>query len=201
MGRTSIAKETIVLNSQQLFWEENYNSISVEQICLAANIHKGTLYHFYKSKEAVCLAVIEKNSSDVFTMIEKEELLKLPGNERLLRYYQLVTKAHQQEARRTSHFPGCPFGKLGAEIGSTNPKLREAITDWFEKMDLFLAKAILDYNPNIQKARSLVLAKELTFLWQGTFVLAQIYNSTHPLKQGLELTKIFLNRLRDSKNE
>src|SRR5260370_41878938 len=56
MGRRSDAKQKLLKVACELIWENSYGGVSVDEICEAAKVHKGSLYHFFRTKEDVAVA-------------------------------------------------------------------------------------------------------------------------------------------------
>ena len=50
-----ITKENIILNSVKLFNELGYKNVTVDKICEACGVTKGSFYHHFKSKDDVIL--------------------------------------------------------------------------------------------------------------------------------------------------
>ena len=59
MGRTSDARERLIDEAARLFHSRSYESVGVQELCDAADVHKGSFYHFFPSKEDLAGAVIE----------------------------------------------------------------------------------------------------------------------------------------------
>src|SRR6266446_6172810 len=59
MGRTSHAKEKLHQVASDLIWDNTYVSVSVNQICQRANVHKGSFYHFFRTKADLAIAAYE----------------------------------------------------------------------------------------------------------------------------------------------
>ena len=53
-------RKEIVELATKLFWQNNYEQTSMNQIVSELNIAKGTIYHYFKSKEELMFAVIEE---------------------------------------------------------------------------------------------------------------------------------------------
>lgn len=54
----------------ELFADNGYSSTSISQIAEKANISKGLLYNYFKSKEELLHAIISRNSTDMMNMID-----------------------------------------------------------------------------------------------------------------------------------
>ncbi len=72
-------KEAILKTAWELFQKKSYNETTMQDVMDTLNIAKGTIYHYFKSKEALFEAVIE---NIVEKNIEETELLmkKAKGN-------------------------------------------------------------------------------------------------------------------------
>lgn len=55
-------KQIIMGKATTLFMAKGYNAVSVNEICKAASISKGSLYHHFQSKETLLLDVIEEDA-------------------------------------------------------------------------------------------------------------------------------------------
>ena len=62
-------RKRIVLAAMELFWEKGYQSTSVADLLKRAEVHSGSLYHFFAGKQDVLLAVLhlyhERHRRDV----------------------------------------------------------------------------------------------------------------------------------------
>lgn len=70
-------KELILDTMQQLMNETNAQSISISDIAQKAGIGKGSIYYYFRSKEEILEAVIERSYSDAIA--KAEELVQAPG--------------------------------------------------------------------------------------------------------------------------
>lgn len=52
------AKERILEAATALMWRDGYDAVSVDTICAAANVRKGSFYHVFPSKEELLNAII-----------------------------------------------------------------------------------------------------------------------------------------------
>jgi AcrR family transcriptional regulator len=61
----------IILAAQPLFVEHGYNSVSMQQIATASGIHKATLYHYFRDKDELFLAVVRKEMDRIRSDLEQ----------------------------------------------------------------------------------------------------------------------------------
>lgn len=73
-----IKKSDLILDSmQKLMLKKDTRSISVSEIAREAGIGKGSIYYYFKSKEEIVDAVIERSYSDAIR--QAQELVQAPG--------------------------------------------------------------------------------------------------------------------------
>jgi len=63
-------RKQIMNAALELFASEGYNSCSISQLASHAGISKGLLYNYFKSKEALLVAIIEEGIGDIMNMID-----------------------------------------------------------------------------------------------------------------------------------
>jgi TetR/AcrR family transcriptional repressor of nem operon len=49
MGRVSDARERLLKAANELTWKQCYNAVTVDAICDAAGVKKGSFYHYFES--------------------------------------------------------------------------------------------------------------------------------------------------------
>ncbi|NQX47303.1 TetR/AcrR family transcriptional regulator [Paenibacillus tritici] len=73
-------KSRILHNASSLFAQKGYGAVSMNEVCLAAKVSKGSLYHHFPSKDELFLHVVEEDTQK--WICEWEELKsKLSGTE------------------------------------------------------------------------------------------------------------------------
>jgi TetR/AcrR family transcriptional regulator, cholesterol catabolism regulator len=97
-----VRRAEVVAVAARLFGERGYDSTSISEICEAADIGKGALYHYINSKEELLAAIFE--SYLVPTLAEVKQAVAIPGTalERLERMSRVLVHAiaeHGYEVR------------------------------------------------------------------------------------------------------
>lgn len=78
-------KNEIIQAAAALFAEKGYEQCSVNDILNTVGIAKGTFYHYFKSKEEVLDAAVEKMSEQVFALVqERAERKELSPIDRMI---------------------------------------------------------------------------------------------------------------------
>ncbi|MGE7615310.1 MULTISPECIES: TetR/AcrR family transcriptional regulator [unclassified Paenibacillus] len=56
-------KKRIVLKATQLFVQKGYAAVTMNEVCVASNVSKGSLYHHFPSKDELFLYVVEEDTA------------------------------------------------------------------------------------------------------------------------------------------
>lgn len=80
-------RELIIEKASQLFLQNGYDSTSINNILDAVDIGKGTLYHYFKSKEDVLDAVIEDRGNKILERVKESILIKEDIYEKLTAFF------------------------------------------------------------------------------------------------------------------
>jgi TetR/AcrR family transcriptional repressor of nem operon len=135
MGRTSDARERLIEEASRLFHQRSYEGVGVQELCDAAEIHKGSFYHFFKSKDELAAAVI-----DAYWVAIRDELLTpalardLTPLARIERFFDQLTREQRAGRRDLGATPGCPLANLAGELCNHEPKLRKKLAKIFDGM-------------------------------------------------------------------
>lgn len=71
--------EQILKTALSLFCEKGYHSTSIEEIARQADISKGLLYHYFKSKAEVLGALVDSRISDVLVVMDAAKTKTTPA--------------------------------------------------------------------------------------------------------------------------
>ncbi|WP_028638736.1 TetR/AcrR family transcriptional regulator [Nocardioides sp. URHA0032] len=133
MGRTSDARERLVAAATELFSERAYSSVGVAEIAARAGVQKGSFYHFFPSKEALALAVIDEHWAgqrhEWTTLLEREGT----ALERLHAIFDATSRRQSAALQGTGSVTGCLFGNLAIEVSSTNAPMQKRLQEIFEE--------------------------------------------------------------------
>ncbi|MCR9142926.1 MAG: TetR/AcrR family transcriptional regulator [bacterium] len=187
MGRKAQAREAILSAARMLFWRKGYGAVGVDEICQAAGVNKGSLYHYHRDKTDLACAVIESNAAVLFENIATNLAERAPAP-RVLGYLDWMIAGQVSEGRDSGQFAGCPFGKLAAETAGQEPEIRAAVLAVFQKLIKFIAAALRELDPARPSGEHRARAEEIFMSWQGALVLSQTRNSQQPLRRCRQAT-------------
>ncbi|WP_196812118.1 TetR/AcrR family transcriptional regulator [Nocardia sp. CNY236] len=135
-------RERIVRSAAKLFITRSYHSVGVSDLCAAANVHKGSFYHFFSSKADVAKAVIDLHAGEM-EQRQAESENRDPAV-RLLAVASAVTLVQTGFEEQFGRIVGCPFGNLAAELSTTDKALREYVAAVLGRWEARLADACHD---------------------------------------------------------
>lgn len=127
-------RQRILSRARELFHANNYADIGIKQICDAAQVQKGSFYHFFASKRDLALAVIEDMADDwAHGFVHEAFDQALPPMERL--DYLIDAAYYWQKAAKDieGRMPGCLFGNLVLELSTRDDVLRAKLSAVFDK--------------------------------------------------------------------
>jgi TetR/AcrR family transcriptional regulator, transcriptional repressor for nem operon len=172
MPRTSDARERIVATAARLFLERSYQAVGVDELCGAANVRKGSFYHYFASKSELAKAVIDRHA-DVFirrlddSVAARHDPAAARRDPAATRRDGAATRRDDADlaaspAQRLHAFPdaigaiqsaleaqfgrsvGCPFGNFAAELSTTDDDLRAHVAERIAAMESQLAATCRD---------------------------------------------------------
>ena len=144
MGRTTHSKEKLCQVASDLIWDNTYVSASVNQICQRANVHKGSFYHFFRTKADLAIAACEIRWQEAQPELERIFSSQVPPLERLTRWCNYIQRTQKEKAQKYGHVCGCADASIGAELTAQNEKVRIKVEELIERTTKFLESAITD---------------------------------------------------------
>ena len=184
MGRTSNSKQRLLTAASDLLWEKGYHSVTVDEVCAHAGVRKGSLYHFFDSKNALTLAALQHFWETVATPAYEEHLS--PANPPILRiktFLSWLLGLQRKKFRNIGRVLGWPFFTLGYELGDQEPTISRQLCE-IEAAELFcFDSAIRDALDQdvIEPVDARAAALSLRATTQGILARARILNDPDEL--------------------
>ncbi|RUR34346.1 TetR/AcrR family transcriptional regulator [Vreelandella nanhaiensis] len=194
---TGDVRQRILHTGQLIIAGKGFSAVGLNEVLKAAEVPKGSFYHYFGSKEAFGEALLE----DYFTgyLTQLEERLGQPGvsnAERLVGYW--------TNWRDTQHH-GDPRGKclavkLAAEVSDLSERMRQVLQRGTDRiiaqLALAIEAAVADGSlPSLASTQSNAaeLATTLYQLWLGASLRAKITRDRVPLDVALKATYALLS--------
>ena len=184
MPRKTDKRNRLVEAAKVLIHQQGFNLTTLADIAQEADVPLGNVYYYFKTKEAIGVAVIEKLAAGYLEKIAEWSSHEGPI-QRLFAYVEFSL----EELEVTARF-GCPVGGLCQELGKQGgplsdlaAKLLHDIINWSEQQ--FKAIGFGD--------RSVELAQSLVAHIQGMFLLTHTFKDPKIAVRHTELLKAWLN--------
>ncbi|KPC51917.1 TetR/AcrR family transcriptional regulator [Amantichitinum ursilacus] len=186
---THDVRSTILAVGQRLISAKGFTGVGLNEILSEAGVPKGSFYHYFASKDAFGVALLESYFDDYLG--EMDQVLALPGKttaQRLQRYWQIW-----QDNQSFSDCQGkCLAVKLGAEVADMSETMRAALNRGtagiISRLAAALAAGVTDGSLTIT-ADPTALAHSLYQLWLGASIMVKISRTTQPFAMALEATR------------
>jgi len=158
-------RESIIVESIQLFKIKGYSSTTMSNIGSSCGLIKGSIYHHFKSKEEIGLESL-KYIHNYFL----ESIFSIRDNESLNDKEKLTILMQRLDEYFLKSKGGCLFGNLALEIAQNIEVFKVEIIKYFKEWEDVLT-SILESKYN-KKARE--LAKESIASIQGAVMLMNL---------------------------
>jgi TetR/AcrR family transcriptional repressor of nem operon len=186
-------KERILTAAKHCFLLYGYHATGLEQIIKAAKITKGNFYYHFKSKEALALATLEKEHSEISKEINERVLNNNKSSlENLFALLDLMVnkQKYQYQEEQTC---GCYFGNFALELSNESTEINNKIKHIFKELAQLISTLI--ENAIIEKE----LSQEIDSSAMGNIILSQmegaiLLDKTNQKPQQMEQSIVFIKQ-------
>ncbi|MBZ0263071.1 TetR/AcrR family transcriptional regulator [bacterium] len=185
-------KQRIIEAAQILFWEKGYHATGVAEIQKRAEVHSGSFYHFFKSKEELLEAVLEFYLQLLYPVVMAPSFEKYDDPiERIFG----VLAGYRTQLIETNFTLGCPIGKLASEVEKEQVRARQLINANFEGWKKHIADCFEEANIRIGVAHNSMNLANLTLtVMEGSLLqvlaeqsIAPFDNAMIPFREYIEM--------------
>ena len=171
-------RQRIVDAANQLFYRKGYNRTSFSDVVDAAEVPRGNIYYYFKTKDDILKAVIANRLEIISAMLGEWDKNISQPLDRLERFVRIMYDSTPALLRS-----GCPMGSLAVELAKDQPQLKEEAKALFDLFQRWLANQFIDLGYP-EEARDLSL--RLLARGQGLIVIAQVYQDPGFLERGTQ---------------
>jgi TetR/AcrR family transcriptional repressor of nem operon len=194
----SLTREKLLAAAQELMLAKGYTATSVDEICTAANLTKGSFFHYFEDKEHLGRVVAERFAGSMKQLFDSAPFHQKedPLDRVFGRIDFLIELSRSPQAPK-----GCLLGTFVQELSATHPSIREVCAVCFGETarsfqrDLEEAKAkhtpLASWSPQS-------VAEHWVAIAQGSIILAKAKQDTKVMGENLlhfrEYLKVLFNR-------
>lgn len=181
------ARERMIRCGIELLTERGFNGIGIEDVLSAANVPKGSFYHYFKSKHAFGEMVIDGYASYFNRKLDR--ILNDNEGTPLSRLQAFVAEASEGMARYAFR-RGCLIGNMGQELGGLNDvfrgRIEAVLQSWQTRVAICLARA--QQVGEIASDQDVHALAEFFWIgWEGAILRAKLARSVVPLERFAQL--------------
>lgn len=192
MARSSDTEQRIVDAARRLWHVRSYADVGVNEICEAADVRKGSFYHYFPAKHDLAIAVIDDHWREAY------EHVVLPTRaeggtplEQLDKLVERVGMSVRRSADELGVVPGCPFGNLAVELSTIDSDVRDRLVRLFADQQAVL-KGLLDDAVAAEELPAQTdtaeVARAMNAYIEGILLLAKNANDASLVEELLPLT-------------
>ncbi len=187
-------REKLLETAQHLMLAKGYTATSVEEICEAASLTKGSFFHYFESKEDLGKAVLDKYVLTLFQSVQNAPFMKKSDPlQRVFGYIDFMIALSEDPARRS----GCLLGNFAQVLTDTHPEIRTQCAAYF-RLWADMLKQELDAAKTVYKVKGLdtgTLADHFISLFEGSLMLAKTKQSLDVVANNLEHFRKYLKSI------
>ncbi len=187
MQATTDTQQRILDSARELIFARSYADVGVADICEHAGVKKGSFYHFYPSKQALTLAVLDAQFIDIKEKLIDEAFAEdLPPLARLERFAELAYRFQKQVSKETGQVLGCPFGNLANELSTQDELIRERLQQTFGKLQMLFSGVLQSAQQRGELAAEVdaaATAQAMLAYFEGVLLLAKNQNNPELIRQ------------------
>ncbi|MEJ2216816.1 MAG: TetR/AcrR family transcriptional regulator [Gemmatimonadota bacterium] len=189
-------RERIIDAATSLMLDRGYAATTVDEIVAKAGVAKGSVYHFFDSKEAVGIAALE-------TYFQRGTALVMRGpftavDDPVERALALVDHVNAVSGDLWEH--GCLAGNFAVEFSAMSPAIAKIINEWFTRFEMWLAghlQPITDTSSASDVPTGAELAAQLLAVIEGGIVMGRARGDSTRLSAAISEFRRYLDSLLD----
>lgn len=127
----SETRDRIVDSARQLFWEQGYESTTLAEIAERSGAMPGSIYYFFKTKEAILDAVVDHYDEQLGAWLIDPVFGRTDDPEE--RIFGVI-ETYRSFLVETHFSLGCPVGGLALELGEELAEVRTKVSKIFDDL-------------------------------------------------------------------
>ena len=178
-------RSRILQAALKLFHRNAYQAVGINAICAEAGVVKGSFYHFFPSKTALLVAVLEELALQQRQLLEQAQAATTTGRDRLLKYFSVWLDQADAQKTTNGQVLGCNLGVLAAELSCSDPEalplIQSGMAEMQAQMRRLIRQGIEDGSiaPSVEPVHT---AYSLLALLQGLSTLGRASNRPELLR-------------------
>lgn len=186
-------RDRLVHTARELFLAQGYGATGLAQILREAKVNSGSLYHFFRSKEELLIAVLELYKAGLGPMLLDRIFAANPDP--IDRIFALLDRYRKGLLESNFHY-SCPIGSLALELSEFQPEAYALVKDNFEGWRLAVRACLNEASdrlgPDCNRDR---LATFTLTTMEGAVMLSRAYQEIGPFDDAVANLRDYFDRL------
>lgn len=160
---------------------KSYHAVGIQEILAEVEVPKGSFYHYFESKEAFGVAIIEYYGEQLASAIRArvKDSSDSP-RQRIINYFVNIRDYYAVNGCGR----GCLVAKLATEVANPSSEMRDALKREFDKWTELFASCIREGqtgNEIASEHSAEAMAEFLYTSWEGALVRMQVNSDLRPI--------------------
>lgn len=171
-------RDRLIVMAADMMMQQSYGAVSVEDICKAVDIKKGTFYHHFPSKTDLAVSAYEWKWSMFRAVLDKCFARDVSPLERLQRYASAAYTYQRYQFETEGKLCGCPHTSAAQEMGTQEERIREKIKEIYDSHSSYFDGCLADMpqHAGLDAAARGGLAGEMLSFSSGVMCQAKVMN-------------------------
>lgn len=169
---TESVRDRILNTARDLFYRHGINSVGVDTVVAQSGVAKTSLYRWFPSKDALIVAVLQKEAEDRWSGWDHTAACCGPDPRERLRA-QLAGVVRYVTGPK---YRGCPFMNVTAEFADPEHPARRVAREMVEELRRRVRELVDPLNVHDPEA----LTEQIVMLIKGAFSSAQVFGEDGP---------------------
>lgn len=185
-------RQKLIDTAIDLIWQSSYGAVSVDDICRAADVKKGSFYHYFPSKSALAVALLDFMFEEGRAEMDACFSPDVPPLERFTRLTDMWLAEQRDALAQYGRVCGCPFTSIGSEMAVQDDIICAKVQEMITRIERYFESALRDAVAEGLLPEGLDIkakASEIYSYGIGAETMARIQNSLAPLediKRGID---------------
>lgn len=176
MGMKKNIKEHIINTAGELFYTKGFNRTGINQIIDACDIAKATLYHHFKSKDAICIAYLKHKHDSFMQGLSEFVKEKQESKQQLLAIFDYL-----RELYRTGELKGDWGQKIMSEITPKDTEIWNTVQQQKKELLFFLGEIVGRTVAHVSKAEVEKISGTIYLLYESAITETYIHENDWPI--------------------
>jgi TetR/AcrR family transcriptional repressor of nem operon len=180
--------------AEGLMLEKGFVATTVEEICEAARLTKGSFFHYFESKDALGRELLERFCASGRRMHEACCGADPDPLKRVYAYLDAMIARSREPAGRK----GCLLGVFAQELCDTHPRIRAACEQGFREWAKTIGKALAQAKARHAPRAAMNpkgLAEHIIAVMEGSMILGKARGDTRVMARNLRHVKAYVRSL------